>query len=217
MFESVSQVLSALALLTPGVLAAGLAMAALCLLGHLPRGLKIVGYGRKAVDLEAFVAKAMSKEVPDRFPNARAMRQALIATVMRAAAEIEAEGPRGKELADSMRRAVSAAYEPGDSAIIHIGKQAIRDAVGREVRAVKDVHRREGDPVHALLGLLARNVHGRPAIPIPHHVLGQVRQALVGDAALDPGAHKHLAMGHRHWRLRVPFCTLRGTSAKISR
>lgn len=34
MFESVSQVLSALALLTPGVLAAGLAMAALCLLGH---------------------------------------------------------------------------------------------------------------------------------------------------------------------------------------
>ena len=84
--------------------------------------------------LEAFVAKAMSKEVPDRFPNARAMRQALIATVMRAAAEIEAEGPRGKELADSMRRAVSAAYEPGDSAIIHIGKQAIRDAVGRERR-----------------------------------------------------------------------------------
>ena len=43
----------------------------LCLLGHLPRGLKIVGYGRKAVDLEAFVAKqcANIKEDP-RLPKA---------------------------------------------------------------------------------------------------------------------------------------------------
>ena len=43
----------------------------LCLLGHLPRGLKIVGYGRKAVDLEAFIAKqcANIKEDP-RLPKA---------------------------------------------------------------------------------------------------------------------------------------------------
>ena len=43
----------------------------LCLLGHLPRGLKIVGYGRKAVDLEAFVSKqcANIKEDP-RLPKA---------------------------------------------------------------------------------------------------------------------------------------------------
>ena len=43
----------------------------LCLLGHLPRGLKIVGYGRKAVDLEAFVVKqcANIKEDP-RLPKA---------------------------------------------------------------------------------------------------------------------------------------------------
>ena len=43
----------------------------LCLLGHLPRGLKIVGYGRKAVDLEAFVVKQCGniKEDP-RLPKA---------------------------------------------------------------------------------------------------------------------------------------------------
>lgn len=43
----------------------------LCLLGHLPRNLRIVGYGRKAVDLQAFITKQCANIKEDaRLPKA---------------------------------------------------------------------------------------------------------------------------------------------------
>lgn len=69
--------------------------------------------------LAEFVMKAMARNRDNRFPHARAMRRALIVATGQTAHLLEDTQP---ELAEALRQSVGAAYEPGDSAVIYVGK-----------------------------------------------------------------------------------------------
>ena len=68
---------------------------------------------------ETFVRRALERDRTRRFPNARAMREALIVTVHEFAGDmVHTSKQRGA--AKALLRAVSAAYEPGDSGVIQL-------------------------------------------------------------------------------------------------
>ncbi|MEO0326950.1 MAG: serine/threonine-protein kinase, partial [Myxococcota bacterium] len=76
--------------------------------------------------LSDFLQQALAKKREERFQDARSMRLALIR-----AAERLLRGTK-REDADSIARAIEAAYEPGDSTLIRLPLQTPRDEVSTE-------------------------------------------------------------------------------------
>ncbi len=66
---------------------------------------------------EAYIERALHREREARYPNARAMREALLVTANRFATEM-VKTPKERGAAKAILHAVSAAYEPGDSGVI---------------------------------------------------------------------------------------------------
>ena len=105
--------------------------------------------------LEKFIHFGLMRDRETRYPNARTMRQALLLAVNQLASDLHKQGHGGA--AKNMLRAVSSAYEPGDSGLVFAPKFKIDfdDSSDGEVpfsdpaETARQVRDREGRPVQA--------------------------------------------------------------------
>ena len=103
--------------------------------------------------LEKFIHFGLMRDREKRYPNARAMRQALLLAVNQLASDLHKQGHRGA--AKNMLRAVSSAYEPGDSGLVFAPKFKIEGDEGADgvvpfsdpTLTARQVRDRQGRPV----------------------------------------------------------------------
>lgn len=103
--------------------------------------------------LEKFIHFGLMRDRETRYPNARTMRQALLLAVNQLASDLHKQGHRGA--AKNMLRAVSSAYEPGDSGLVFAPKFKIEFDEGGDgevpfsdpAETARQVRDREGRPV----------------------------------------------------------------------
>lgn len=119
--------------------------------------------------LEKFIHFGLMRDRETRYPNARTMRQALLLAVNQLASDLHKQGHRGA--AKNMLRAVSSAYEPGDSGLVFAPKFKIEHDEGQDgevpfsdpALTARQVRDRQGRPVEATV---AESVdQGREPVP----------------------------------------------------